>query len=243
MQLQEVRSFLQGAADLVMASLPEVMARRRDITWKPDGSPVTAADLHVEALVRAYVARHLPGADFVGEESYRDSDALEAGTLVLLDPIDGTENFCSGLKEWGVSLGLWRGGEHLGSLLLLPELSASLMTGDRIVPETSRIVGFSSSFHEEIARQMGEVRESRITGCAVYNLYNVARGAFARFCNPKGAYAWDLLPGLMLAREQGCDVTVDGSQFDGRFLEPHRRYRVDIQHRHHLHPGQGPLGG
>ncbi|MGX9963283.1 inositol monophosphatase family protein [Roseomonas sp. F4] len=243
MQVQEVRSFLQGAMDLVKAGLPQILERRRDVSWKPDGSPVTASDVFVEEMIRRYVTENLPGADFVGEESYSTSDQLGDGYLVLLDPIDGTENFCSGLKEWGVSLGVWNRGGHIGSLLLLPELSESLMTGDRIVHETSRIVGFSSSFCEEIARQMGEVRESRITGCAVYNLYNVARGSFARFCNPKGAYAWDLLPGLMLALEQGCDVAVDGSKFDGRFLEPHRRYRVDIQHRHDLHPGQGPVGG
>ena len=60
---------------------------------------------------------------------------------------------------------------------------------------------------------------------------------YSRFSNPKGAYAWDLLPGLMICLEQGCDVAVDGKPFDGRFLEPHRRYRVDVQHRHDLHLG------
>ena len=74
-------------------------------------------------------------------------------------------------------------------------------------------------------------------GCAVYNLYNVIRGSFARFTNPRGAHAWDLLPGLMLALEHKCDVEVEGKPYHGEFLEPGRKYRVDIRHRYDLHPG------
>ncbi|SFK61441.1 inositol monophosphatase family protein [Falsiroseomonas stagni] len=233
----ETRALLQSVANLVTANLPTILAGRRDITWKPDGSPVTTADVFVEQLVRDHLSARLPDLSFVGEESFEVGQSLAGRNLALLDPIDGTENFCSGLREWGVSLGLWRDGLHLGSLLMLPELGDQLMSGDRIVHERSRINGFSSSYNEEIGARIAEVRESRIFGCAVYNLYNVARGAFSRFSNPKGAYAWDLLPGLMLALEQGCDILVDGNRFDGQFLEPHRRYRVDVQHRYDLHPG------
>ena len=62
----------------------------------------------------------------------------------------------------------------------------------------SRITGFSSSMHPQITASLNEGGENRILGCAVYNLFNVARGAFARFVNPKGARVWDLLAGLML---------------------------------------------
>lgn len=185
----ETRALLQSVANLVTANLPTILAGRRDITWKPDGSPVTTADVFVEQLVRDHLSARLPDLSFVGEESFEVGQSLAGRNLALLDPIDGTENFCSGLREWGVSLGLWRDGLHLGSLLMLPELGDQLMSGDRIVHERSRINGFSSSYNEEIGARIAEVRESRIFGCAVYNLYNVARGAFSRFSNPKGAYA------------------------------------------------------
>lgn len=231
------RKLLAEVADLVTGNLPAILSRRRDITWKPDGSPVTAADVFVEDLVRTFLAARIPDLAFVGEESFDPAHAPSGRHVALLDPIDGTENFCSGLKEWGTSFGLWRDGTHLGSMLLMPELGERLMTGDVVEKHRSRIVGFSSSFCEPIADGMRETRESRMMGCAVYNLFNVARGAYNRFSNPKGAYAWDLLPGLMLCLEQGCHVEVDGKPFDGRFLEPHRRYRVDVQHRHDIHPG------
>lgn len=230
-----VSQLLNDCAALVLDSLPEIMARRYSIEYKPDNSPVTAADRYIEEKLSTWLKEQIPDLVFVGEETFDFNEVDSSGYIALLDPIDGTENFCSGLKEWGTSLGIWRGREHLGSLLLLPELGERLMTGDPVIPLRSRITGFSSSFHEAIPAGMREAVEYRVTGCAVYNLYNVARGAFARFINPKGAYAWDLLPGLMLALENNCEITVNDEPFHGQFLEPNRKYRVDVRHRQHLH--------
>jgi len=227
---------LNGVRALVAESLSEVLARRGEIRWKADGSPVTEADLLLEGRIFAWLAERLPGIILVGEESYAGAPAPAEGWIAVLDPIDGTENFCSGLKLWGVSLSLWEGRAHRGSLLMLPELGDHLASGDPLRPARSRIAGFSSSWSPEIGAGLGETAEGRIFGCAVYNLYNVALGALARFTNPKGARSWDLAAGLMLAREHGCAVTVDGDDYDGSFLEPDRRYRVDIRHRYDLHP-------
>lgn len=230
-----VRELLESVAELVTASMPTIQAGRFNITYKPDGSPVTEADRYVEGLIKSHLESHLPKMAFVGEESFDFQSPSQDGYLVLLDPIDGTENFCSGLKEWGVSLGIWKGGVHQGSLLMMPELGERLITGDQLPHYTSRITGLSSSFNERIVEELRGAIEYRVTGCAVYNLMNVIRGSFSRFCNPKGAYAWDLLPGLMLALEHDCLIRVNDEVFNGQFLDPTQRYRVDIQHRHDLH--------
>jgi myo-inositol-1(or 4)-monophosphatase len=240
----QIASLLQAVKGLVEASLPDLLDRRFDIRWKADGSPVTAADLLLEQRLTTWLRDRLPGCAIIGEESFGAEASGDAanGWIAVIDPIDGTENFCSGLKEWGVSLSLWRGGEHAGSLLMLPEMGESLATGDVIVRVPSRITGYSSSRHPAIVSGIAEGGENRIFGCAVYNLFNVARGALSRFVNPNGAHVWDLLAGLMLAREQDCDILVDGMTFDGSFLNPHRRYRVDIRHRYDLHPRQRAVG-
>ena len=230
-------AIFDGVRALVAASLPELLDRRGDIRWKPDGSPVTEADILLERRIGEWLAARLPDLTLVGEESYAGGWGGSNGWVALLDPIDGTENFCSGLKEWGVSLSLWHGAEHRGSLLMLPELGDHLVSGGPIQRMRSRITGFSSSFSPEIAAGIAEAGEARILGCAVYNLYNVTRGALARFVNPKGAHAWDLAAGLMLAREHGCDILIDGTVYDGSFLQPDRRYRIDIRHRYDLHSG------
>jgi myo-inositol-1(or 4)-monophosphatase len=197
-----VAPLLRDVRAVVIDALPQLFARRYDIRWKTDGSPVTEADLFLERRLADWLGGRLPGLTLIGEESFCDgtAGAAPAGWVAVLDPIDGTENFCSGLKEWGVSLSLWHDGGHAGSLLLLPELGESLASGDVIERVPSRITGYSSSMHPAI------------------------------------------VAGLMLAREQGCDILVDGRPYDGSFLDPHRRYCVDIRHRYDLHPGQRAVG-
>lgn len=234
--MTDIAPLLTGVRDLILASLPEVQALRYKVTWKPDGSPVTEADVFLENTLRAYLSAALPDLVFIGEESWQEGTATGAGWIAVLDPIDGTENFCSGLKEWGVSLSIWQGARHAGSLLMMPELGEWAMSGDIPRIPRSRIVGFSSSYNDAIGQGIAENPESRIMGCAVYNLFNVIRGAYARFANPRGAWNWDLLAGVALAAEAGCEVKIDGEDYDGRFLVPGQRYRVDIRHRYDLHP-------
>ena len=231
-----VNTVLLQVVDLVKAMMPEIFSLRFEVEWKPDGSPVTKADVLVEERITAFLQAALPGIVVLGEETFTDAtSANRAGWIAVLDPIDGTENFCSGFKEWGVSLSIWNGADHAGSLLYMPELGEHLMTGDKPPLLKSRIVGLSSTVSPESIEALQSIHEARIMGCAVYNLYNVTRGAFARFINPKGAYSWDLLAGVMLARENGCDILVDGKTYDGTFLEAGRKYRVDIRHRYDLH--------
>nr|WP_269141450.1 inositol monophosphatase family protein [Sphingomonas sp. IC-56] len=235
---------LCGVRSVVLEALPSLFERRYDVRWKPDGSPVTEADIFLEARLTDWLGERLPGLQLIGEESFCEGVEPRSrdGWIAVLDPIDGTENFCSGLKEWGVALSLWRGAEHAGSLLMLPELGDWMATGEPIQRVRSRITGYSSSIHPAIVSGISEGGEARIFGCAVYNMFNVTRGALARFVNPKGARSWDLLAGLMLARENDCEILIDGHSYDGAFLEPDRRYRVDIRHRYDLHPGQGSFG-
>ncbi|WP_158266291.1 inositol monophosphatase family protein [Allosphingosinicella deserti] len=237
--IPDISSLLDGVRSVVEGCMPAVEQRRFDIRWKADGSPVTEADVFLERRITEWLSERLPQLTLIGEETFVESASCgpRQGWVAVLDPIDGTENFCSGLKEWGVSLSIWNGADHAGSLLMLPELGDHMITGRPIRRVRSRITGFSSSIHPAIISGIADAGEARIFGCAVYNMFNVTRGALSRFVNPKGARAWDLLAGLMLARENGCDILIDGNEFDGSFLEPDRRYRIDIRHRYDFHPG------
>lgn len=225
------RAVAEEVRELVHELLPEIESRRYDITWKPDGSPVTAADVLVEKEVAALLRARLGALRFIGEETGDSAPDQSGGWQVVLDPIDGTENFCSGLKEWGVSLSIWRGDDHAASMLYLPELDESMISGDSVTPRHSRILGLSSSLSEEIVEALRGAGEARIIGCAVYNMFNVIRGGYRRFLNPVGARSWDLQAGVMLALEHGLDVRLNGEPYAGGFLLPDRKYRVDITHR------------
>jgi myo-inositol-1(or 4)-monophosphatase len=178
--LDWTRDLMHGVIELVEANRDAIEASRYDITIKPDGSPVTASDILVESLIRDYLERLIPGVAFAGEESFDAANpSVTEGFHAILDPIDGTENFCSGLKEWGVSFTLWRGSTHLGSMLLLPELGEHLMTGDTLKPVRSRIRGFSSSMCDEILEGMGDLRN-------VYAADAVSKAGFVAYAGVGG---------------------------------------------------------
>ncbi|MBI4598525.1 MAG: hypothetical protein HY737_09025 [Candidatus Omnitrophica bacterium] len=70
------------------------------IERKADASPVTAADRAVEEYLRAALAKRCPGESIVGEEF--GGEPPSHGTYWLIDPIDGTRAFSSGLPSWGI---------------------------------------------------------------------------------------------------------------------------------------------
>lgn len=70
--------------------------------------PVTAADREAEALMRARIERHFPFGGILGEE--QGASGRLDGPHWVIDPIDGTRSFVSGLLHWGMLVALNDGG-------------------------------------------------------------------------------------------------------------------------------------
>ena len=210
--------------------LAEILALRNTPTKKPDGSYVTEGDLLVERTVIAVAEAELAEVHLISEEKeLLEVPPTESATVLVVDPIDGTENFTSGLPEWGVSIACYRNGVHVGSLLGAPEMGRWLRTGDTVPRFTSRIRGLSSSLSREQIAAVGVGPEYRMIGCCVVNMMAVVRGSYLSFENPKGANSWDILAGLNLAVEHGLHVEVEGRTYAGEYLEPTRKYRFKVE--------------
>lgn len=76
--------------------------------------PQTATDLANEKLVMDTLASRFPGHDLIGEETTarlgRIPSVSSSRPTWIIDPIDGTQNFCHALPESCVSIGLCVGG-------------------------------------------------------------------------------------------------------------------------------------
>ena len=213
-------------------NLPEILAGREHIHLKEDNSYVSQGDLLIQSIVLSWASEQLSDHKIISEEMTSCvTEWNKVGKYIILDPIDGTENFISGLKEWGVGLSIYAYGEHQESCIYLPELDERQITGMPIKRFKSRIMGLSSSLTgEEISSlKVEEGLEYRIIGCAMYNLLMAARGSYRIFENIKGVNCWDILPGLNLALEAGCKVTIDGDLYKGQILFPTKKYRVRIE--------------
>ncbi len=73
--------------------------------FKPDDSPVTAADRQAEAFIRARIEARYPTHAIVGEEFGERAGADDAFRW-FIDPIDGTKSFVRGVPLYAVLIGL-----------------------------------------------------------------------------------------------------------------------------------------
>lgn len=80
--------------------------------------PVTAADKDAEIAIRALIAERFPEHGIIGEEW--DRKASTGAFDWIVDPIDGTRSFISGIPLWGTLIGLMHEGRALAGLMAQP---------------------------------------------------------------------------------------------------------------------------
>ncbi len=80
--------------------------------------PVTAADRAAENAMRALIRKTFPGHGIIGEEY--GSERTDAEYVWVLDPIDGTKSFITGMVAWGTLIGLMRFGEPVFGMMHQP---------------------------------------------------------------------------------------------------------------------------
>lgn len=96
---QEVLDFANHLADIAAPIAMEFFRRNPSVRTKADGTIVTQADEAVEAALRAEIAATYPAHVVWGEEQ-GDDDSASSAPRWILDPIDGTINYASGIPIW-----------------------------------------------------------------------------------------------------------------------------------------------
>jgi inositol-phosphate phosphatase/L-galactose 1-phosphate phosphatase/histidinol-phosphatase len=90
------------------------------IDEKDDASPVTIADREAETAIRDILAAECPEHGVFGEEF--GSERMDAEYLWVIDPIDGTRSFISGIPLFGTLIALLRDGRPIVGIIDQPIL-------------------------------------------------------------------------------------------------------------------------
>ncbi len=125
----ELMAFAGALADAAAAAImPHFRARLPVENKRRDGfDPVTAADRAGEAAMRALINRTYPGHGIVGEEL--GAERADADYVWVLDPIDGTRAFITGVPVWGILIGLTHEGRPVLGMMHQP-FSGERFVGD-----------------------------------------------------------------------------------------------------------------
>jgi len=90
-----------------------------EVRLKPDRTPVTEADLAIEAAIRDAVAHTFPADGVLGEEGGSQGEGRRRW---IVDPIDGTKNFADGVQIWSNLIALAVDEEPVVGVANLPAL-------------------------------------------------------------------------------------------------------------------------
>lgn len=180
---------------------------RDSLTIKSKGlqDMVSEADLNTELLIKAGLERHFPQDAFLGEETGITAFDANQGIWVV-DPIDGTQPFVSGMSSWCVSIAFVQGNSLKFGIVYAPERDELFAGG----------IGFEATLNgKAVGKHPGRSISDGICGIG----YSPRIGpdeflpVFSRFLQRGGMFYRDGSGALML-----CQVAA------GRllgYLEPH----------------------
>lgn len=91
------------------------VVNKADETWF---DPVTDADREAERVIRELISAEYPDHGILGEEHGVTNGA--ARHVWVIDPIDGTRAFISGVPVWGTLVGLTQDGDAVAGMMSQP---------------------------------------------------------------------------------------------------------------------------
>ena len=124
-------------ADAAGAAIRPYFRTALAVDDKADLSPVTAADRAAELAMRQLIAARFPEHGIIGEEYGRERD--DAEFVWVLDPIDGTKSFISGVPLFGTLIALARHGKPILGIIDQP------ISGERWVGVADRATTHNGS--------------------------------------------------------------------------------------------------
>ena len=202
---------------------------RKNPRWhdKADHTPVSEADMAVDAALKELLLSARPDDGWLSEETADDLSRLEKSRVWVLDPVDGTRGFLQGDPNWCVSLALvvdgrpvigvinapalgrtWRAAKGRGAYLDgaparvsgREELTGAHVIGPRYIHDPARW-----------GRPWPKVSITRLPSLAL-RLARVASGDADAMAAPGYKREWDVAAGDIIVREAGGVVTDAGGE-------------------------------
>ncbi len=204
---------------------------------KAGGSPVTEADVQVDAFLKVRLSRALPEAGWLSEETADDPARLKRKTVWIVDPIDGTRAFLNGHPDWSVAIGLLVDGEPVMGVVYGPALEAfyAAVRGEgatlngRPIAVSARpalagaLTAGPKPLVDHLQQGVGDVAYAEKIPSLALRLARVAEGAIDLGLVSANARDWDIAAADLILREAGGRL----SGFDGA---PPRYNQADPVH-------------
>jgi myo-inositol-1(or 4)-monophosphatase len=209
------------------------------IRQKGETGPVTEADLASNAQIHSMLTQAFPDDGWLSEETVDSPARLEKSRVWIIDPLDGTWEFATGVPEFVVSIALSIGGTAALGVLYNPvteELfaglrgqgawlnqqpihvsgAAALASSKFCVSRTEAGKGFLKGYEAQL--------DLRPMGSVAYKCGLVAAGRYDGLFTYNPRNEWDICAGVAIIEAAGGRVTDrDGQPFLFNQQDPLKR--------------------
>lgn len=250
----------------------EIMPRFRNLGEGAIAQKTSAADLVTEADVKAERAiteallSRFPDAVVIGEEAVSDTPQLldgwssSDGLAFVIDPIDGTFNFASGVASFGVMLAVVKDGETIagiihdpvggdwimaekggGAVLRRPDSSENLLHVGEPAGSVGQMIGSASwQYMPEPERSRVARNQALCLGSVAYRCaaqeYRLLASGHIHFTLYHNLMPWDHLAGSLIHNEAGGYARrLDGSVYQPAHVDGGLLSTTDPDSWHILH--------
>jgi myo-inositol-1(or 4)-monophosphatase len=208
-------------------------------SWeKRPGHPVSEADLEINRVLHATLGGARPDYGWLSEESEDNRERLEAESVWIVDPIDGTRAFLDGRREFSISVALTVDGRPVSGVVYNPATDelfdavaggGTRLNGEPVTTSDARgldgaklLMSRSELRRADWPRDFGECAMTPISSVA-YKLALVAAGHFDATATMWPKSEWDIVAGDLLVCEAGGRISdATGKPFAYNAASPRR---------------------
>ena len=188
-------------------------------SWsKQGGSPVTEADLEVDAHLRAVLTAARPDYGWLSEESVDDKKRLSHDTLFIVDPIDGTVAFLKGRPHFTICAAVVKDGAAVAGVVYNPMLdqlykaasgSGAFRNSDAIHVSACHGLTGSAMLGDRAMLSQPPWPEMKVEtrNSVAYRVALVADGSFDATVSLTAKRDWDLAAADVILREAGGRIS------------------------------------
>jgi myo-inositol-1(or 4)-monophosphatase len=210
--------------------------RRRGVKvrYKAGNSPVTDADLAVDALLTRRLREARPDYGWLSEETADNADRLSARRLFVVDPLDGTRAYVKDKPWFAVCIGVVEGEQAVAGVVHAPALDetweaergsgarlngAPIRASGTATLDDCRMLGDARMFAHPSWKQPWPAMRVESRNSIAYRMCLVADGRHDAAVALNVKFDWDVAAASVIVEEAGA-IATDHKGRAFRFNQP-----------------------
>ncbi|HWE45530.1 MAG TPA: 3'(2'),5'-bisphosphate nucleotidase CysQ [Caulobacteraceae bacterium] len=215
-------ALLSDAAREAGALALTMRAEGLKIWSKSEGSPVTDADMAVDALLQERLLGARPDYGWLSEETADDPARLTKQRIFVVDPIDGTAAFMKSRPWWTVAVAVVEDGRPTAAVVFAPQTDEfaeaalgqgarrnghAIQASDTDTLDDAAVLADAKLLERPIWPEPWPAMRLEKRNSIAYRMTLVAAGVFDAAIALGRKWDWDLCAGALIATEAGAKVS------------------------------------